>query len=208
MTSPEPSDFSQAPLPKSSSGNFWKWFGMGCAGFLVLGVGAIAALVFIMQRSLNMTFNSAQAEEMARKIVDYEIPGGSQGLMSMDGGMMQFAEVISTQDPSTMLVVGRMDEKVMQGDPAVLEKSMQDQMQQSGNTFMVEKQRTESRQFCGKSIELTILEGKQLVASTSHAVQYKAFAIHNGAGIFVSLITSGADAQAKADAIFDSLKCQ
>lgn len=209
MSSPESSEFSQPPAPKSSSGNVWKWVGIGCAGLLVLGVGAIATLMFVVQRSLNMSFNGGQAEETARKIVDYQIPGGSKGFMSMDMGMMQFAGVMSAADPSTILVVGRVNEQGMQGDPAMLEKAAQDGMQQSGTSFTVENQYIEARQFCGQTIDLTVLEGKQFSGTESEAaITYQAFAIYEGQGIFVSLSTSGADAKAKADAIFNSLKCQ
>jgi len=205
MTSPE------TPSSRSSSGNVWKWIGIGCAGFLVLGVGAIAALVFVVQRTLNMSFDSGQAETAARSIVDYEIPGGSQGFMSMDMGMMQFAGVMSTTDAGTILVVGRMSEQAMQGgDPAALEKAAQEGMQQNGTSFTVENQRTEARQLCGQPIQLTILEGRQSTPgqAAEAAITYQAFTIHEGEGIFVSLTTTGAEALTKADAIFNSLKCQ
>jgi len=158
-----------------------------------------------------MSFDADKAEATARNIVDYEIPGGSQGFMSMDMGMMEFAGVMSATDTGTVLVVGRMNEQAMQGgDPTAMEKAAQEGMQQSGTSFSVENQRTEPRQLCGQPIQLTVLEGRQTTPGqgSEAAVTYQGFTIYEGEGIFVSLTTTGSDALAKADAIFDSLQCQ
>ena len=200
---------SDSPPPKQSP-NVWKWVGIGCGGLLIVGIGAIAALVFFVQRTVNMSFDSDSAEQVANDIIDFEIPGGSEGFMSMDMGMFKMAGVLSATNPEgTILLVGQISEAAMQGDPEAMERAMQESMEDQSGGFQVQEQRLEPRELCGQTVQATILEGEQTVGGqTVPALTYQAFTTHNGEGIFVSLTTSGNDAETQANSIWDSLACK
>lgn len=201
--------FSDSPPPRKSP-NVWKWVGIGCAGMLVVGIGAIAAIVYFVQRTVNMSFDADSAEAIANEIIDYEIPGGSEGFMSMDMGMFKMAGILSATNPEgTILLVGQISEATMQGDPAAMERAMQESMEDQAGSIQVQEQRIEPRELCGQTVQATILTGEQVVGGqTVPALTYQAFTTHNGEGLFISLTTSGSDATAQADMIWDSLACK
>lgn len=199
-----------ASPPSPSSGNVWKWIGIGCGGLLVLGMVGIVALVFFVQRATKMSFDSGEADEVARDIIDYEIPGGSQGFMSMDMGMFRVAGVMSQNTPEgTVLVVGELSEAAMQGNTSEMEEAMRRSMEQQQGTITVQGQRVEPHDICGQTVQMTILEGQQTVGGqTETALSHQLFLVHEGQGIFVALTTTGEDAQGKAEQVLQSLECK
>lgn len=200
---------SDSPPPRSSP-NVWKWVGIGCAGLLVLGLGAIAVLIYFVQRTVNMSFDADSAEAIANEIIEFDIPGGSEGFMSMDVGMFKLAGVLSATNPEgTILLVGQISETAMQTDPAAMEQAIQESMEEQRGSIQVQEQRLEPRELCGATVQMTVLEGEQTIGNqTLPALTYQAFANHNGEGIFVSLTTSGPDAATQADTIWDSFVCK
>jgi len=201
---------SDSPPPDSKSPNVWKWVGIGCAGLLVVGIGAIAAIVYFVQRTVNMSFDADSAEAVANEIIDFEIPGGSEGFMSMDMGMFKMAGVLSATNPEgTILLVGQISEATMQNDSEAMERAMQESIEDQTGGIQVQERRIEPRELCGQTVQATILEGEQTVGGqTVEALTYQAFTTYNGEGIFISLTTSGPDAATQSNTIWDSLACK
>lgn len=208
MTSPDPNP----GTPESRRvGNIVTWIALGCGGLLVLGVGLMTALFLVAQRSLNMSFDADQAEAEVGQIVDYTMPGESRGFISMTVSGMQMAGVISTPDPQeAVLMVGKVPPALAQASPEQMQDIFEQNIErQRGANVRVTARRTETRVLCEQPVSVAIIEGEQL-ASTGMlpSVTYQGLAAHQGSIIFVSLTTTGADALAKANQIFDSLVCK
>lgn len=178
---------------------------------LLIGLGV--GLVFLVQQSLNMSFDSQQAEQTAKRIMDYQIPGGAKGFMSMNFSGMEFAGVMSAKNPqSVMLVIGKMPLAQQGSDPKQIQEEFQKQLEkQSGKDFKTTSQRTVSKQLCGQNATVTISEGQSVAENQGSAVPtltYSAMVAHNNEFRFVTLTTSGADAESSAESVFNSLKCK
>jgi hypothetical protein len=201
---------SETPQPPKS-GNVWKWIGIGCGGALLLFILLGAGLAFFVQRSLNLSFGTEQAEQAAQDIMEYEIPGGSVGLMAMNIGGVQFAGVMSAQDPHPIiLVMGKIGTQ-LQGDPAEFQKAMQDSIeQQQGSNFKTESATTESKELCGQTVDVLVSQGKQTTSGQADqtAISYQATVTYLENLYFVSLTTTGNNAADLAEQVFNSLQCK
>lgn len=168
-------------------------------------------MAYFLQRSLNLSFGPQQAEQVAQQIMDYQIPGGSVGLMAMNVGGVEFAGVMSAQSPQeVVLVMGRINAEA-QGDPAEFQQAMQESLeQQQGRSFQTESARTESKQLCGQAVDVLISQGKQTASgqTTEGALNYQATVNYNNNLYFVALTTTGSQAEALAEQVFNSLKCK
>jgi hypothetical protein len=205
-----------APTPPSpeakTTGNVLKWIGIGCGGLLVLAIAGIAGMFFLAKQFLNLSFDSQKAEQTASSIMDYQIPGGGRGIMSMNVSGVEMAGVMSANNPeSATLVLGKIP-PAMQGSSAEFQESFQRSLnEQQGSTFREISTTTETRSLCGQSVTLTMTEGEQTSPGSNTAVPaftYQTSVTHNDNLLFVSLTTSGADAKAIADQVFSSLNCK
>lgn len=206
MLTPEPQE------TKKNSSQVWKWIGIGCGSltiiFILLGVG----LFFLVQRSLNLSFDSENAEEAARSIMDYEMPGDPRGMMSMNIAGVEMAGVISlSEDFNATLVLGRVDAAADQSSAAQIQTQFEENLeeQQPGN-FTVNNSRVEQRELCDQTVALNILEGEQtgLGQSPVAAYTYQTTLTHDEELLLVSLSVTGTGAEALAEQIFNSLDCQ
>jgi hypothetical protein len=177
---------------------------------VVLGVVGVVALGFFVQRATKISFDSGAADEVARDIIDYEIPEGSEGFMSMDMGIFRVAGVMSQNAPeSTVLVVGELSAAAMQGNKAEVEEAMRRSIEQQQQTITVQGQSVEPRDICGQTVQMTIVEGQQTVeGQTAEALSYQLFLVHEGQGIFVALTTTGSDTQGRAEQVLQSIGCK
>lgn len=201
------------PSPEAkTSGNVLKWLGIGCGAFIVLAIAGIAGMFFLAKQFFDLSFDAKKAEQIANSIMDYQIPGGGKGIMSMDVSGVEIAGLMSASQPdSAMLILGRIP-PAMQGSSAELQDSFQRSLkQQQGSTFKEISNRTESRSLCSQTVALRISEGEQTSAGSSATVPaftYQTSVTHNQNLLFVALTTTGADAKAIADQIFNSLNCK
>lgn len=201
------------PVKANNSGNVWKWIGCGCASAVLLGIGLIGALVYLMQQTLNMSLDSKKAEQTAQSIMDYKIPGGSRGLMTMNIQGFQFAQVVSASNPQeVMLMIGRTPEDLPGGDPAQFQKSLESSFQkQTAKQFKSTSTRQESKQLCGQPVKFTVSEGEMTAVGKIDAVpalSYQATVKHNNRILFVHLMMSGEKASSKAAEVLNSLQCK
>lgn len=201
------------PSPEAkTSGNVLKWLGIGCGAFIVLAIAGIAGMFFLAKQFFDLSFDSKKAEQIANSIMDYQIPGGSRGIMSMDVSGVEIAGLMSASNPEdAMLILGKVP-PALQSSSAEFQDSFQRSLQQQqGSTFKEISNRTESRPLCGQTVTLSISEGEQMSAGSSTAVPaftYQTSVTHNQNLLFVALTTTGTDAKAIADQIFNSLTCK
>ena len=187
-----------------------KWVAIGCGGASLLFIGLVVGAFFWFKQAINLSFDATQAEDVARNIMDYEIPGGSKGIISTSVAGFEFAGVTSANDPdSVILFLGKVPPDA-QGSEAQLQESLEQSMEQQMNeSFTVKNQRTESRQLCGQTVNVDIIEGEQTDTNQSVPVfNYQTLVNYNNSTFLVLLTTSGADAQANAEQVFNSLQCK
>ncbi|MDX2217030.1 MAG: hypothetical protein SFY66_27435 [Oculatellaceae cyanobacterium bins.114] len=200
---------SEIPQPRKSV-NIFKWIGIGCGGFfLLLLIGSIG-LAIVVQRWLNLSADPQQAEQKAQTIMDYQIPGGAEGLMSVEVSGMTFAGVGSADGSGDiMLMLGKVP-----GNPNEFQDSFQKSFQesfqdQSGQNLNILSTRIEAKQLCGQDVSVTVLEGEQSTVNTREsALVYQTVVQHNQDLIVVYLTTIGDNAKATADQVFNSLNCK
>jgi hypothetical protein len=201
-----------SPNPEAkTSGNVLKWLGIGCGSLLLLAIAGMVGMFFVAKQFLNFSFDGPKAEQMANSMMDYKLPGGSQGVMSMNISGMEIAGVMSTSTPGeAMLIVGRIP-PVMESSAAEMQKSFQTSFEErQGANFQVKSTRTETRQLCGQSVTLTISEGEQMASGNgpTPAFTYQTSVNHNSNLLFVALTTTGSNAKTIADQVFSSLNCK
>jgi hypothetical protein len=172
----------------------------------------MVGLFFLIKQNLNLSLDPKQAEDIAHQIVDYQIPGGDRGLVSLNVQGFEFAFIVSANNPEEIgLIVGRTPSQV-QGDPEQFMKEFEKGLQQNNSQqFEQTSSRTESKQLCGQTVNVRILEGKMTVADrnqTVPALKYQTAVKHNGRLILIDLTTSGEKASSNAVEVFKSLKCK
>lgn len=185
---------------------------------IVITVGAIAVvgigIVGLGIKILDNAFNPRRAEAIAKSLIDYTIPGKSQGVFGINIGSAKFAWIRSaTVPPDVILFIGEspVDQKIDDAESSDLDREFQRFPSDSvAQEFVATTDRTETKTFCGKPVSVTIQEGQQTFsyAAPQSAVQYTARIMEGGVERVAILTTSGRDAQARAIAIFNSFRCQ
>jgi hypothetical protein len=190
--------------------NVFKWIGIGCGSlFLLILIGTIG-LAFFVQRFMQMSLNPQETEQKAQSIMDYDIPGGSQGLMSMEFNGMTIAGVGSANNSGeVMLMLGKVPSNTNESQEA-FQKSLQESFEsQTGQNISVMSSRVETKQLCGQAVSVTVIEGEQSTLNTTNrTLTYQTAVQHNQNLILVNLMTTGDNAKAIADQVFNSLNCQ
>lgn len=182
---------------------------------ILILIGAIAligtGLAWIGMRMLNNTFNSVRAEEVARSLIDYKIPGGSSGIVGLSIGAETFAIVKSNTEPSDIFLYvskapsDRMSEEtpINLGDAIALENSITGE-------FVFSDTYTEPKKLCNQPTQVTIQKGQQIDTTqntTQPAIQYSARIIDGKIERIISIMTIGENAQVKAEQVFNSIEC-
>jgi hypothetical protein len=202
--------FQPEPNEAKKSSSVWKWLGLGCGGLLLVFIGLGVGLIYLARQY--MSVDPEKAQETAQSMMDYTIPGGTRGLVTMNLAGMQFAGVTSASNPEeVMLMIGQIPEG-LSTDTTQFKKSLEESLkQQTGQKFQSLKERQESKTLCGQTVNVMISEGEMTnwrQASNVPAVSYQAFVNHKNKILLVQLTTSGKDAQSNAVEVFNSLKCK
>jgi hypothetical protein len=189
---------------------------------ILIIVGAIAVigtgLLGLGIKALNNAFNPERAEAIARNLIDYKIPGESQGIFGLKLGGSEYAWVRGNQNPpDVILFIGKIaiDEESDQKE----EESYKKQLIQNfasppatefDGSFITSSQRTEEKKFCGKNLKITVEKGEQTFKNTTSplpAIRYITSRPDGDKEQIVILTTNGQKAQQKAEQVFNSLRC-
>ncbi|HEY9674624.1 MAG TPA: hypothetical protein V6D11_24510 [Waterburya sp.] len=180
---------------------------------IVMGAIALfgAAFIGLGLKVLANAYNPTKAEAIAKSLIDYQIPGGSQGIFGINIGSAKLAWVRSTTNPpDVILFVGKtpINKETNENDSSQgLENPPSDNVNEE---FTVTASRTENNLFCGKSVPITIEQGQQTLSnppSSVPAIRYTARTREGNVEQIVILIANGENAQAKAVSVFNSLRC-
>ncbi len=200
--------------------NPWKWWGIGCGGCLLLSLVALLGLGFLGSQFLkmaNLKFDPAESEAKAQEIFAYQFPETVQGGMAGSLFGAEFAMVADqAEEPTTSLLVAKAPQSLIEGSDAgdfqqQLEESFKEQ---TGSDAQSVKSRTETRTLCGQETPVMIESGMMEPtepANPTNAVPrtiYIASVPYENYQYFAFLLTSGADAEAKAEKLFNSLQCR
>lgn len=191
---------------KGDAGKVWMWVGLGCGGSLLLLVLIIGGLIHYASRALNLSADPENAAAAALEIMDYKIPGGARGILSLDVRGVQFAGVSSKENPQAVsLILGKYPLRAENG--AELQQAFEEQLESQQPQIAEQESRTEARSLCGEPANLTIIEGAQQ-GSGDAAIVYQTTFAANEFFYFVTLTTSGEEAESLAERVFASLDCR
>jgi len=184
---------------------------------IVLGAIALISLgmVGLGIKLLNHAFEPWRAELIARSLMDYTIPGGSQGVFGVNLGGVKLASVRSvTEPPDIILLVGKTPITKDAGE-AELREAGDDLPPTPTNApddgFVPSTSRTETKSFCGKSTPVAIETGQQTLGNQPlplSAIRYTVKLTEENTERLVVLTVNGANAEKKATVVFNSLKCK
>ena len=182
-------------------------------GAILLGAIALVGvgLTGLAMKFLSNAATPQRAEAIARNIMSYSLPGGSQGLLGLNIAGAKVALVASEgNEPDIQLLVARIpieQETRKRQIERVLDAIS---LGADEEEFKVRKTREEQRSLCGESIPVTIKDGQLKVAGSpvKPAVTYRATVKLEDSRYLVNLLTSGQNAEQKAAEVFASLECQ
>ncbi|OKH38124.1 hypothetical protein NIES2119_11245 [[Phormidium ambiguum] IAM M-71] len=182
----------------------------------VMLIGGAIALVTtgilgLGMKAYNNALDPKRAEAVAKSIIDYRIPAGSQGKFGIKVAGIKLAIVHSKTSPPDVEIF------VMQ-TPLNRDTRQQEELERlrtpiepTPTQFEVYSTTQQNLQFCNKPLNVTIYEGSYTVenqSSTLPAVQFSASTIINNERLIVEVQALGKNAKQKALAVFKSIKCK
>lgn len=181
-------------------------------GLIVTGAIALTAIALgnLWIQAQTEAADPIRAELIAHSLIDYKIPGGSQGVVGVNIGATKFAIVQSLSDPpDVLLLVNKYPTTSSTTNRAAVlsfDVALEDRV---NGEFMPSESRTETKEFCGKMVPVRVEQGKQTFNSnlSMPAVLYVASVVQDKTERTVLLLTLGKDAEAKAATVFNSLQC-
>jgi hypothetical protein len=181
---------------------------------MIIG-GAIALIATGMIRLGFKAYNNAldpqRAEAVAKSIIDYRIPGGTQGKFGIKFAGIKLAIVHSKTSPADVEIF------VMQ-TPLNRDTSRQEQIERirtplepTPTQFEVVSSSKENLKFCNQPLNVTIYEGSYTLedqTSRLPAVQFSANTTFKNERLIVEVQALGKNAKQKALNVFQSIKCK
>jgi hypothetical protein len=181
---------------------------------IVMGaLGLISAgLAGLVMKALNNAFDSTRAEVIAQSLIDYQIPGGSQGIFGINVGSAKLAWVRSSADPPNVILFVGKTPLNKEGDNNEFNDSLENTPSSNvDENFTVRTSRIENKQFCGQIVPVTIEQGTQTLSnqpSPLPAIRYIASTTRGDSKQVVILTANGENAKGKAATVFNSLRCK
>jgi hypothetical protein len=183
---------------------------------LLVGLGAGLIIAFTLYELANQFFAKIKNPEQATAIVDqvlqYNMPGGSQGLKSFKTNTEAFALVGNRQNPPSLLLL--VSQAPIEPTPTAGTPNLAEELDIPSalvGTWRSSKTTTESRQFCGQTVAVTVRQGnyrllespRQLVKMREYSVAYPQKTIQTN----IQLFAIGPEAAQQIDSVFQSFKC-
>lgn len=190
-----------------------KWVVLGCLGALVLSVILAAILFALCARAARGAFvdDPARVEQIAREMIDYEIPGGSRGVFAMDM-IYRMAVVASTEDPpSIALVVAHVPSGTTSMSKEDLERQINQSMEQQmqGQDLSIEEAETRTEMVCGQEARVLVQRGTvQRPQGPVETTMWQTTLSREGGLMILHVNATGPDADATAEQVFSSISCR
>jgi hypothetical protein len=179
---------------------------LGAIGLFGAGLSGLGAKLLV-----NM-FEPERAVTIAKSLLDYQIPGGSQGVAGINVGAEKFAIVKSNTNPPDLILsisktpLGQTTDEI----DFSLEEEISLQENINGK-FVISNSAQINKNFCTRKLPVTAQYGKQILSDSSHslpAIQYSLNTTKDNIEYAISVLAIGGNAQNKIDRVFDSLKCK
>jgi hypothetical protein len=179
---------------------------LGAIGLFGAGLSGLGAKLLV-----NM-FEPERAETIAKSLIDYQMPSGSEGVAGMNVGAEKFAIVKSNSNPPDLILsVSKTPIGQAKDD---LDFSLEEEVSLQENIngkFVVSHSSQINKFFCDRQLPVTAQYGKQTLSDSSHslpAIQYSLKTTKDNIEYVVSLLAIGTNAQNKVDRVFSSFKCK
>jgi hypothetical protein len=213
---------SNATTPYSVS--IWEAIAIFAGAIFLIAVGVVG----LGLKTLNNAFDPKRAEAIAQSLIEYNIPGGSEGTFGTNLGGAKVAVVASIRKlpalQSQVLPPSEI-ELFIARIPINEVTTAVDSEEEFNNEFFpgfsfssqVEAafkpitSRTENREFCGVPTQVTIQEGSLVLSDQAPpipAVQYQARVVKDAERNVAVLSSAGRNAKENAAMVFESLKCK
>jgi hypothetical protein len=187
----------------------WEVVGVGILGILLVAL----ALLEVVNQFFTKIQNPAQAESIARTVVDYQLPGGNQGLKSFETKAESFALVGNRRNPPDLLML--VTQALIEPDRVENQRPFTEELDITTalvGSWRKAKQSTQQKQFCGQRVSVTVRQGsyllvespRQSVAMTEYLVMHN----RKKSQTSIQLFAIGPQAAAELDQVLQSLKCR
>ncbi|GAB4377945.1 MAG: hypothetical protein Kow00121_28790 [Elainellaceae cyanobacterium] len=221
-------DYDPSSEPSSASSlqysvSVWETISIIVGALLLIAVG----LAGLGVKALNNAFDPQRAEDIARSMLLYDIPGGSRGLFGTNVGGAKLAVVASTAlpqasaltlpedtPPAIELLVARipLSQETDEGGEETPNEffsgfSFSYQVEEA---FQVDESRIEYREFCGAVVPIEIQQGRLTLSNQTTrlpAVKYSLNVEQERDDYVAILATVGQSAEEQAESVFKSLRC-
>jgi hypothetical protein len=181
-----------------------------------VGLGAILIVLFAIFELANQFFtkikNPEEAESIVTQVVQYQMPGGAQGLKSFKTNTEAFALVGNRHNPPTvLLLVSKAPIEKRTGEVPINLVEELDVPTALVGTWQKYQTTVENRRFCDKVVPVTIRKGAyRLIESPRKLVPMQEYMIvqsQKQTEQRIQLFGVGTEGAQQLDAIFRSFKC-
>jgi hypothetical protein len=181
---------------------------------IAIFLGAIAlvaaGLTGLGMKLLKNASKPQQAEAIASKIMQFDIPD-AQGLIGLNIAGAKVAVVTSKgEEPDIMLLVARVPVDEESGKRRI-ERILDNIALEDEQSFKVSGERVETKKLCGESVLVNVKTGKMKLLDSPKfkaTVAYRTSVTLSGSRYVVNLLANGPQAKQKATTVFNSLQCQ
>ncbi len=183
---------------------------------ILIFLGAIslfgAGLLGLIVKSYVNKYDPSRAEIIARSLIDYQIPGGSQGVASSNIGAEKFAVVKSMDNPSQLILsVSTTPIDLAAENIELFPTEAGSILDNTDGKFAAEISYQEDRAFCSQKRSVTVEEGQHISIDNSKsfpAVKYIVKTTEDDIEYAVNVLAIGNEAKEKARKILSSLECK
>jgi hypothetical protein len=186
----------------------WEFLAIGLGGLGLVGV----ALFGLANQLFSRMQDAQQAESIVGKVINYQIPGGSKGLMSLNIGAESFALVGNRQQPSDVMIL--VTQTTIDPETTEEPRNFAQELDLQATLMGLWRSGKLSKQpmkFCDQAIEVEVRQGnfqlieqKQAVPAVEYSFPYtQKLALNH-----IHLFATGEDAAAKVEQVFQTLTCR
>jgi hypothetical protein len=183
---------------------------------LLVGLGGGLIIAFALYELANQFLskieNPEQAEAIVEQVVEFQMPGGSQGLKSFKTNTEAFALVGNrTNPPSLLLLVSQVPIKATPTEEAPNLADELDIPSALVGSWRSVKTTTENKRFCDQTVVVTMRQGNyRLLESPQKLVKMREYMFiypKKTVQTSLQLFAIGPEAAQQIDAVFQSFKC-
>lgn len=170
----------------------------------------LVSLGIIFSRALNLSVDSETVEQEAQALFEYEIPEGSQGMLTMNIFGIEMIQVTDTHEPHrVLLTMGRIPPLFQEENArgAFMEGLQESLAEDEGYRFR--SLSTKSLSLCDQTVDVIIETGTlERSGENLPAVSYLTSVNYQGSERFAWILANGNQAAEKAQTVLASLECR